>query len=66
MEAKGTPQTKERKVVARIQFTEEQKKIIAGVAGREVNAAQIVQLSEEETRRLAPGILSASAIVMCW
>jgi hypothetical protein len=66
MDAKTSPQGKERKVVARIQFTEEQKKIIAGVAGRQIETAQIVHLSEEETRRLAPGLISAAAIVMCW
>lgn len=66
MDAKTSPQGKERKVVARIKFTDEQKKIISGVAGREVESAQIVQLSEEETRRLAPGLISAAAIVMCW
>jgi hypothetical protein len=58
--------TKERKTLARITFTDEQKKVISQVAGREVQSAQLVQLSEDETRRLAPGIISAAAIVMCW
>lgn len=56
----------DRKVLGRIEFTEAQKKIIAEVAGRTVNTAQIVQLSEDEARRIAPGIISAAAIVMCW
>lgn len=54
------------KVLARIKFTDEQKAAIAKVAGRDIEAAQIVQLSSDEIRRIAPGLISASAIVMCW
>ena len=58
----GTPH----KILGQIEFTDEQRKQIASVAGRDVRRAQLVELSREEANRLAPGILRASAIVMCW
>jgi hypothetical protein len=54
------------KVLARIEFTPEQKKIIAQHAGRTVEAARIVELSPDQLRGISPGLLKAAAIVMCW
>jgi hypothetical protein len=54
------------KTLARIEFTPEQRKIISDHAGRDIAAARIVELSPEQTRAIAPGLLKAAAIVMCW
>jgi hypothetical protein len=54
------------KTLARIEFTPEQRKVIAQHAGRDIAAARIVELSADQTRAIAPGLLKAAAIVMCW
>ena len=54
------------KVLARIEFTDEQRKILKSHAGRDIGAAQIVELSPEDLKSLAPGLVRAAAVVMCW
>lgn len=57
---------KGREVVARVALTDEQRKIISKYAERDVKNALIVRLGPEEAKRLAPGLISAVVIEVCW
>ncbi len=54
------------KLLARVEFTEEQRRTIAEIAGRDIEAMQIVELMADDLRKLSPGLLRAAAVVMCW
>lgn len=53
-------------ILDQIVLTDEQRKLIAKYSDRDIKTLSIVRLSAEEIRRLAPGIISATAVIMCW
>jgi len=54
------------KTLARVVFSDDQRKQIKKFSGRDVEAMRVVELSEEQTRTISPGLLKATAVVMCW
>lgn len=59
-------QRSDRKVVATIQFTDEQRKVFQDLFGKDAHSAEIVEFSDAEAKRLAPGVLKVTGIVAGW
>ncbi len=59
-------QRSDRKVVATIQFTDEQRKVFQDLFGKDAESADIVEFSDADAKRLAPGVPKVTGMVLAW
>jgi hypothetical protein len=54
------------KELANIKLTDEQRSAIERTTGVKVSELTVLEFAGESARRLTPGVLKASSVVMCW
>jgi hypothetical protein len=62
----NTGKADDAKEVATIKLTDEQRTAIERATGVSVKEISVLEHAGETARRLSPGLLKASSVVMCW